>query len=1480
MHNYFNTLFIQMLKKILLLCMLCMGVHFAYSQTAVLSATDSIVARAAEVARSGNMISKLSSNRQVKHPVGLGSPSSPYSIVIDRIELTDRGGFMDVSAAIPIPGSDKPLCFRARRVPFSASGGFSGSARMELVSEVRTSLVGGMDIVIPKDGKTFVEFDCDGFKQMGLSADLLFRSDLLVPVGGGRENRVTAHLETVVKDANDIMASISMSPFAVKGLDGFTFTVKEASIDQSDYNNFAGFKFPRNYNNMLYASQPTLWRGVFLKRVDVTLPGYLSGSSKEPITVSAENLLFDDSGISGLFSATSVLPLEKGEIPGGFAISIGKVAMELAQNELVSGSLSGSIRLPISSKDTLGYTAKADASGKFAFTATPTSALEFDVWKAKAKIDPSSLITIDSDENGIVVKTLLNGNLSIAAPVAEGSSKKLEMTVPFEELYLSNRAPYFEVKAFGINNLDAKQSLAGFSYSINSIGFSCKGINASLAIGVDVAVGGTGSNAFSAGGKLELRAVRENSGWKYKSLEIDKFTLATEFSGFKLSGSLALFNDSRQYGDGIGGNIKMELVPLKFEVGAAAIFGRVDGYSYWYADAFTTTKIPVGTGLMLTSLGGGAYSKMKQGMPANSGEDYGRGSSGICYVPDKSMSFGFMAKVGLSSADGKIVNGDAALEMAFNAHGGISYISFLGHAEIMAAAKTAQMASAIKEQAGRLAVAVDKINAKTGIINDMIGKEVVVKADNAVDLRQRAEAVAEELKKSGGKAPISATLYSIFDFNNSSFFAKLEASVDVAGVLKGIGEGGKAGEMVMYFGPDKWYVHCGTPTTPIGLELLGLARTTSYFMMGHDLPAFPEPPQKVMDIIGLQKVDRSRDISSLAGGTGIAFGSSFEMDTGNLQFLMFYARFAAGLGFDVMLKNYGSASCAGEDGRLGINGWYAMGQAWAYVQGEVGIRVKMMFIRGTFPILKIGMGTLLEAQLPNPSWFHGAVGGYYNILGGLVKGRCKFEFELGKKCKIKSSAKDLLANMNIISDIRPSEGASDVSVFSKPQAIFNMPINKSFAIDAPDGMRYQFRAKLDRFVALDGGRSIEGELKYNDDSTVITINPHKTLPQQKDITISAEISYEEYKFGRWEKVTDSGNPIVEKKAGTFKTGDGPKFIPESNVVIQYPVKEMKNYYKDEYTAGYVNLDMWQDYLLSDPKYKTFARIKQGELQVAEIEVKSDGAKKQITFAIPSDVLKVTNSYTITLVNVPIDKNSSNDKNVKNKETKIIDDENEQIVTSKEAVGNLEISDEVNLYEIPFQTSRYSLFKDKVAALTFRVGYQQKTPSVMIPYLKLDANLEAFDLVEAKGTALSRDSALVRISSNLSGNRWFASIDSLIYKDYPFLGKGVTDRNTVQYGLIPYRAVSIDHPSPYIDYLIPYVIDNDYYMVVNNLASLFVFRGSLSTQSRKRLETLMSTPTQTFTTSVGESLPLLFRYVLPDGRETSNYTIYFKYFINR
>lgn len=1462
----------RLIVGVLLIC----SVFSLYAQpSGRISLSDSIEIKDRLIRESNAYVAALDPGKHVSFPVGIKPAGIDYAIIIDRAEITGEGGFFDASAAIEFPGSNKKLCFQARRVPFSALGGIGGIVRLELVSEVQMSVMGGADLVIPNDRKTYVEFDCNGFVQMGISADIHLSNSLVYPAEN-RSKPLVAHFETVVKNLNDLMVSVTIEPFKIEGLDDYTFNVQEATWDQSDVANPYNFQFPISYVDPIYSYQPTLWRGIHFGRISITLPKYLQGKNEVNTDILGENVIFDEKGISGSFAISNLLSLDKGSVGGGFALSIERFALDIIENRVQRGLLAGVLRLPISTIDSISYAAIADARGQFSFTTATDKDIDVDIWQAKMSIHGSSSISITSQGDGIEVGALLNGELHFYPDIAKGSSQKFELVAPFEGMYISNKAPYFEVKAFGLSSDKIAQSLAGINFSISSINFTKEGNRAGVAVDLSLGIGSSGSNSFAADGRVSINAILADNGWSYDGINIGKFSLSTEFSGIKLAGELSLFNGSVQYGDGIGGRIKMELKPIDIKLEAAALFGKVNGYSYWYADAFSSLSLPITPAFKIVGLGGGAYSKMKQGLPEESYNDYGVGSSGICYTPSKDMGMGFLAQVGIATTDGKLVTGDAMLEMAFNRHGGISYINFLGRANIMKGSDFSKIGEKIKSQAKVLAE-------KVGNINNRIesgGGHKVSLDDQKTDYSKKAQEVASLIDRSVGNsdAPITAILYASFDFDNRSFFSQLTAYVNVAGVLRGVGNNGRAGDMIMYFGPDKWFVHCGTPTNPIGLELLGFARANSYFMMGHDMPSFPEPPKEVLDIIGLKAQNRSRDISSLTGGRGVAFGSSFKMDTGNIQFLVFYARLAAGLGFDLMLKDFGSSQCAGSDGRIGMNGWYGMGQAWAYVEGDIGIRVRMRFIRGQYSILKIGVGTLLEAQLPNPTWLHGAVGGRYRILGGLVKGNCKFEFELGEKCKIKSSAKDLLADIKVISDLRPAESSSNTSVFSKPQAIFNMPVQKIFEIDAPDGQKYRFRAVVDRFVALDGGKTLQGEIAYNDDSTVATIKLHSILPEKKSLTASVELSFEEFKNGAWIKVTDSGRPIVEAKAVTFTTGEAPSYIPDDNVAIEYPIRGQQNFYRNEYDRSFVVLDMWQDNLFSNPIFEPTACFFLNGTLVAKSKITTNSSLKRIEFSTPQAMLQGSVSYQLKLINISKDKDEAIDRNVEAKETAVGDkDSGEILITTKVATSDLVQTKDVDLYTLNFKTSRYGTLSEKLKAQSFNVYARKLSSSTYIPVIHY-TGAESFEDIETKGVAQSSNKPLVHIETTLQNNSWFQKIDPLIYRGYPFLNVGKTNRNSTILGLPPYLAVFLEPSQPYIVYNVPVVVEQDYYDIAANLAPLFAKRISLTNEEKQRLEQIFVSPVPNFFTAEGEIIPISIKYVLPDGTVSSSYSTSFNYFM--
>jgi len=255
--------------------------------------------------------------------------------------------------------------------------------------------------------------------------------------------------------------------------------------------------------------------------------------------------------------------------------------------------------------------------------------------------------------------------------------------------------------------------------------------------------------------------------------------------------------------------------------------------------------------------------------------------------------------------------------------------------------------------------------------------------------------------------------------------------------------GVKAGELVVSlefkvtwaengktFNKPKWHLYIGQPAKDKRCRFTFLKFDSSicsvdigadgYLCLGNELPdngALPEIPSKIRNFLSgnqrsdasmgadLQKAERSRKaaVSALLDGAdtkgGVMLGASvwgnITVDLGLL-----HGSLDAIAGFDVALINYGNnAYCVNSGSEMGKNGWYGMGQIYAYLAAELGLRIHIpKLINKDVNLLNAGIGGMLEMGMPNPTWVEGAVRVKVNLLGGLFKVNKKFDFSAGEHC--------------------------------------------------------------------------------------------------------------------------------------------------------------------------------------------------------------------------------------------------------------------------------------------------------------------------------------------------------------------------------------------------------------------------------------------------------------------------------------------------
>ena len=1425
-------------------------------------------------------------------PVGMHTEIGglAYDIGIASIKLKPHYAELEVYMQFTMPQNGKELTFMGKGIKFTKEGGIIGDASLELVGDYAINLSGGKSQIILKAG-TFVTFDCSGFQKMALDADVKFSRDLLLPEGTNGEPMATGNVmssfRSEINDWNNLVVELDIQKFQLPSLLGVSFSVRSAIFDFSDTRNAPAIKFPENYQHPdIMAGVPNLWRGFYLRELSVTLPKQFEKTDTTVRTsFAAYDVLIDNMGFTGFLEGKALIRPDEGNM-NGWAYSLDSIGIDLVANQLVSGGLKGSIVIPVSKADkAFDYTAIINPGNEYLFNVTSADSLEFSMFKtAHVELFPASYLEVKVVDNKFRPKANLHGTMTIAAELSEGK-KGIEIAdIAFENLQIQSVAPYIQVGNFSLGSELAEQKMANFPVAINNIGLR----NISdyeVALDFDLLLNLTGQSGGSYGADAGLSILGEMpqgapiQQWKYKAVEVHEIGIDIDGGAFKLQGNLTFYKQDPVYGDGFSGNINAEFEP-GLTVAATAVFGNVDGYRYWYADALASmpTGVPIFSGVGIYGFGGGAYYRMAMDADG-SGSKIGETASGVVYIPKENAGLGIKATIELGShPKPEAFNGDVTFEVAFFQGGGIRYMSFKGNGYLATPPATGTLAN-IKKKTMKLANVISKLESTmpsgaTALLNQN------AEADQSVT--QIYGLIGEA---AGKKGQISANVFISYDFENRVLHGNFEAYINVAGgIIKGSGTGGRAGWAVLHFAPDEWYVYVGTPEDRLGLQM-GVgpvsAQASSYLMVGTSIPGSPAPPDNISRILGLDasELDYMRDLNALGNGAGFAFGANFGIDTGDLTFLMFYARFAAGAGFDIMLKNYGNARCVGSSDPLGVNGWYANGQAYAYFEGKIGIKIKLFGLNKRVNIIDLQAAAILQAKLPNPFWMKGIVGGSFNVLGGLVKGNCKFEVVIGEECEVVTGS--VLEGISVIADITPAVGIKDVDVFTTPQAVFNMPINQIFEMVDNDDVKKSFRIVLDKFDLTEAGAAIPGAISWNDTKDVAAYDSYEVFPSEKDLKINVQVSFEQMISSTWVPVFGAdGKKVLEKRESTFTSGVAPDYIPLQNVAYSYPVVNQLNFYKDEYGSGYIKLKKGQAYLFKEnaADWQQKGRFTTSSGTKTLFNYAYSSSSKEVNFALPTNM--ATNTiYAFELVNLPVRQSGRIDKNVKDVTNKL-PSEGEKIdmeLTTKKAEGTIEELQEKAIFAAHFKTSEHATLKKKLDAADMSSQWRWPIRNGVHELGKSIKSPELFDDAEIYG--VGEQQPLIQIEAVLNNNTYYNDyMFPVVYQGYPLEGRfSIAWRTVNKLGVPPVRAVYIrqypltqvqlstsdittgKHFAPLLSAAFIYDLSNYYSKdmseIQNKVANYYADSGKIN----QRLELLLTTP---FPVILKGTYEITVKHVLP------------------
>ena len=501
----------------------------------------------------GNFLRRLDSLAWIDFPVVLADTISnvPIAIVFDNLRLYPDYAQLEVVVGMELPqqkvsattgqgtttGSQNvELFFGTPNLKFTHDGGIIGDAIIGLYSDVPIGSTNPekfglilrpyQEVGTGANAQalgTYVRIDCDGFVEMGVDADVLFSRDWIVPVNGNADplptGRVTGSIQTIVNDWQNLLVEISLPNFAPASYTDIAFNLSTAVFDFSDFRNSPNVVFPPAYAQQgLLPPNPSMWRGVFIKNLDVTLPRQIKkkgcippnpppstggmlmlddtgmyaygdalelsgpgakGGPVEPdlilpdhsppvatvnncrTAIGVENLLIDNHGVSGLFYAENVLSTNDGSMDG-WRYSIEDLQLELVASDVVGFGFGGEVGIPIAKKTQgFGYSAFVNIPNRtFNFNVTPVDTLTFPVFKmADVSIYPGSYLDITVTPSKFQPVAVLSGFAAIRGKMG---SKEDDSEKPIDSLTV--KAPKINFHKLRLATTGSKLSLMTGGY--------------------------------------------------------------------------------------------------------------------------------------------------------------------------------------------------------------------------------------------------------------------------------------------------------------------------------------------------------------------------------------------------------------------------------------------------------------------------------------------------------------------------------------------------------------------------------------------------------------------------------------------------------------------------------------------------------------------------------------------------------------------------------------------------------------------------------------------------------------------------------------------------------------------------------------------------------------------------------------------------------------------------------------------------------
>ncbi len=1035
---------------------------------------------------------------------------------------------------------------------------------------------------------------------------------------------------------------------------------------------------PKNYTD---ASSNLYWRGVFIPELSVELPEFM-GISK----VKSKDVILDSKGVTANIMVDNVLSINNGNL-GGWAYSIKQLFATFKYNSLTKSGFGGDIKLPVS-ETPLQYTAFLDVnSGNYTFQVTQIDNLEVPMWLAKFNLDNTSSISVKySKTNNIKADAHLYGHLDISSPKVQNLSLNFQ-AMSFEDLHLSNQQPYLQVKAFTAGLNSPPKFVSGLPVSIKDPKLVSD--NGKIGLQIDLAIGLLGDisedNGLKASSTLTILSKINTTHiqkWTFDKVKVKKVSVAGSVGPLDLNGNIE-FYESKKLGKGISGELEAKIADL-ITINALALFGSNNNTSYWMVDGLLGLPGPgiqLGTTpFYIKGFGGGAYYNLSRKPIPNANE--------LSNYKNKNAStidlFDFRK--------GSI---------------GFSASTIIGLADGYSLNLMGKLGM---EFGSGYTVRKISMDAELGIIT---------KHNSTKD------------------ALITAMSNTELDFGRKIFHSANSVNIDYKPVL----DGHVSFDMLFSYGNStNWHFAIGDPMNKkpnisILPDIL-TAKGKMYFVMGTDistsLPSIAVPGYPTSSPTNLEAMKK---------GSGIAFGASLNMNF-DKTFAIFYLKTYAGIGFDINLTHQDIRCSNHGNSPIGVNGWYAQGQAYLYGGIDFGLEVDVWFYEGRVSAGKADIAAILEAKLPHPNWFKGTLQAHYSVLGGLISGRMNFSFELGEKCIPIKEEFNPFAALPIIDDSNPRKNMTNkVDIMIMPQVTFNYPVDRKISIQDEEGKYHSFYIQLDEFKLLKGAntQATRTDAKWGSDNRAARLDYDFALRPNSKYKMIIKVSAWKIINGRKVKLVYKRKAVKEKLVITFTTGDCVADIAK-HILYTYPISKQRYFLKGESNDGFVLLTKSIGCITSDKHYNYYGiYINMSNVREQHLVYLSMKNNK-LVYDIPQDLQNNTLYWLKMIKRRKQTKKKGSGLISKKKEVSNLEKyKSNRFITSDNRVeySRLKINygyirnGDVPLFDMVFKTSEYNTFRQKISGSP-RDPSSSASFGIVVNHYPIN---EGFDVLEGKGHIL-------------------------------------------------------------------------------------------------------------------------------------------------